>query len=69
MLDSPQQRQVLVEKMPASPMPPPSMSNFDVGSQNVAAGGDSKSAIRLDTEDMNGKENANFGSSDSGGFI
>jgi hypothetical protein len=68
MMEASQQRQVLVEKTPASPMPPPNMSNHDMGSQNISSQNiDLKSVNasgRFDGDDVNGKENANFGCSD-----
>ena len=71
MESSPSQRQVLVEKPPASPMPPPNMSNHEMGGngQGMQGNMDSKSVNssgKYDSEDVNGKENANFGCSDGG---
>ncbi len=69
------QRQVLVEKPPASPMPPPNMSNHEMGGgngQNMQGSADPKSMNassgggKYDADEINGKENANFGCSDTG---
>ena len=62
-----QQRQVLVEKPPASPMPPPNVANHDVNipSQNIDLKTVNLGSGRSDTDDVNGKENANFGCSDA----
>ena len=64
---TPSQRQVLIEKPPASPMPPPNMSNHD-GQGGMQGSMDPKninSSGKFDSDDINGKENANFGCSDN----
>ena len=62
------QRQVLMEKPPASPMPPPNSSNHDVTNSHMQMplGMQDKSVKYGDVEDINGKENALGGMSDPG---
>jgi len=65
------QRQVLIEKPPASPMPPPNSANQDVLSisntlMQTPSGLQEKPAKYGDVEDVNGKENSLGGFCDPG---